>query len=73
MLKIFLSGLFNRKLAPTAFRVALIVGTMLLLINHGNALIKGQMTRDRWLSAILTYCVPYMVNVHGQFVSASRK
>ncbi|NJL86901.1 MAG: nitrate/nitrite transporter NrtS [Leptolyngbyaceae cyanobacterium SM1_1_3] len=27
------------------------------------------MTGDRWLSAAITYLVPYGVNVHGQYIS----
>ncbi len=71
--KEFWDSLFNPKFAQTAVRVALFVGTVLLIINHGNALVKGQMNPERWISAVLTYCVPYMVSIHGQFVSASRK
>jgi hypothetical protein len=56
---------------PTALRVALVVGSLLLVINHGQALVRGQMTRDRWWAALLTYVVPYAVNVHGQY-SAQR-
>ncbi|MBW4623692.1 MAG: nitrate/nitrite transporter NrtS [Cyanosarcina radialis HA8281-LM2] len=54
-IKDFWSSLFDPKFVPTALRVALIVGTILLLINHGHALLTGQMTRERWISALLTY------------------
>jgi hypothetical protein len=50
----------------TAFRVALIIGSVLFLKNHGEALIKGKMNRTRWVSAVLTYCVPFGVSLHGQ-------
>ena len=73
VLKAFGRSLFDPKLVPTALKVALIVGTVLLLINHGHALLQGQMTRDRWVSAHLSYFVPYVVNIHGQFISLSRK
>lgn len=72
-IKGFCSSLLNPKFAPTGFRVALFVGTVLLMINHGNALFQGQMSRDRWISAVLTYCVPYMVSIHGQYTSEWRK
>lgn len=52
----------------TAFKVALIIGSVLFTINHGWALWTGQMTSERWISAILTYIVPYMVNIHGQYI-----
>ncbi|MFB6275528.1 MAG: nitrate/nitrite transporter NrtS [Halothece sp.] len=68
----FAQALVNPKLAPSAIRVALIVGTLLFAINHGSALVQGKMTRSRWVSAMLTYLVPYTVNIHGQFTSQKR-
>ena len=73
ILKEYSSALMNPKLAATAVRVAIVVGSILFTINHGNAVLQGRMTRDRWISGLLTYIVPYMVNVHGQFISRSKK
>ncbi|MEL6438830.1 MAG: nitrate/nitrite transporter NrtS [Cyanobacteria bacterium J06621_8] len=67
-----LQTLFDPKLAPTALRVSLIVGSILFTINHGAALAKGEMTRSRWLSGLITYLVPYSVSIHGQHTSRSR-
>lgn len=72
-LKKFWGSLVNPQFVPTGIKVALVVGSMLFLINHGNALIQGQMSRDRWISALLTYCVPYMVSIHGQSINHRRK
>lgn len=72
-LKEYGASLFNREFMPTALRVALVVGSVLFAINHGTALLKGNMTRDRWISAVLTYLVPYAVNIHGQYASSSRQ
>ena len=41
--------------------VALIVGTVLNLINQGDALLG----LADWLKLILTYCVPYVVCTYG--------
>jgi len=65
--------LVNQDMMPTALKVSFVVGSILFIINHGSALIKGQMNRDRWISAGITYLIPYMVNIHGQYVSRSRK
>ncbi|MEM1367472.1 MAG: nitrate/nitrite transporter NrtS [Cyanobacteria bacterium P01_H01_bin.15] len=59
--------------APSGLRIALCVGSLLFAINHGQALISGNMTRERWFSALLTYCVPYGVNIHGQYSSRCRQ
>ena len=46
-----------------SFYLALVVGTVLNLINQGDALI-GSVPID-WLKLILTYCVPYVVCTYG--------
>jgi hypothetical protein len=47
-----------------AARVALVVGTILLLINQYDALFGQQ--NLRWLPAMLTYCVPFSVFLLGK-------
>ncbi|OKH17532.1 hypothetical protein NIES593_23020 [Hydrococcus rivularis NIES-593] len=58
---------------PTALKVSAVVGSILFTINHGSALIKDQMNRDRWFSGGLTYIVPYFVSIHGQCTSRSKR
>ncbi|MGF1674998.1 MAG: nitrate/nitrite transporter NrtS [Rivularia sp. (in: cyanobacteria)] len=72
-LKKFGLCLFDREMMPTALKVSVVVGSILFVINHGSALSKNQMNRERWISAAVTYLIPYMVNIHGQYVSRSRK
>jgi hypothetical protein len=43
--------------------VALVVGTVLNVINQGDALLG--MASINWLKLILTYCVPYAVCTYG--------
>lgn len=69
----FTASLVDPKLVPTAVKVALVVGSILFVINHGTALMAGKMKRERWISAALTYLVPYVVNIHGQYISRSRQ
>jgi hypothetical protein len=71
--KKFCFCLFDEELMPTALKVSVVVGTILFMINHGSAVIKGEMNRDRWISAGLTYLIPYCVNIHGQYVSQMRR
>lgn len=70
--KTYWQSLRDPQCASTALRVALVIGTLLFTINHGAALWQGQMTRQRWVSALLTYVVPYCVSVHGQHTRQSR-
>ncbi|MTJ00111.1 MAG: dihydrolipoamide dehydrogenase [Marinobacter adhaerens] len=50
-----------------ATRVALVVGSILLLINQHDALFGYQ--DIQWLPAVLTYCVPFCVFMLGKWSS----
>lgn len=54
---------FSDGIPQRALIVALAVGSVLNLINQGDALIAGR-SLD-WLKIALTYIVPYCVNTHG--------
>ena len=69
MLEKYLKGLANRSHALPAMKVALVVGTILMLINHGEALFTSSMTNQRWISVALSYLVPYLVSIHGRISS----
>ncbi|NEP12098.1 MAG: hypothetical protein F6K14_18195 [Symploca sp. SIO2C1] len=71
-LKKFCVALFDKELMPMALKVSLVVGSILFTINHGSALVQGKMTSERWLSGLLTYLVPYSVNIHGQYTMRGR-
>lgn len=55
---------FSLPVYLSALKVAIIVGTILLLINQYDALFYS--AEVRWLPAILTYCVPFTVFLLGQ-------
>ena len=46
-----------------ALMTAILVGTILTLINHGDVILRGESIN--YLKIILTYCVPYCVNTWG--------
>ena len=46
----------------TATRFALIVGPILVMINHGDTIVAGEMTTVDWLKSALTMLVPYTVS-----------
>lgn len=73
VLRGYLAALIDPTYRTNALKVAAIVGSILFAINHGTALTQNKMTRTRWISAVLTYGVPYMVSVHGQYVSRSQQ
>jgi hypothetical protein len=46
-----------------SLRVALVVGTVLCLINQGDSLLRDGSVN--WAKAVLTYVVPFMVSTYG--------
>jgi len=50
------------KVVRRALKMAIVVGTILALINHGEALYHGTVSVDRISKIVLTYCVPYLVS-----------
>lgn len=49
-----------------SLKMALVVGTLLAVINHGQAIITGRFTSDQLLPLCLTYCVPFAVAMYSQ-------
>ena len=65
-LRAYISSLFDKEFILTGLKTALFVGSLLFLINHGFALFRGEMNRERWISVGITYLMPYLVNIYGQ-------
>jgi len=51
--------------------VALVVGSILVIINHGDAIVNGDLSGGRLLRIVLTIAVPYCVSTYSS-VSALR-
>lgn len=67
IVKGYIASLWDSEFIPTGVKTAVFVGSLLFLINHGPALLRGEMTRERWISTAVTYAMPYLVNVYGQY------
>lgn len=50
----------------SAIRVSLLVGTILTAINHGAALLNGDVHGRRWVQVVLCYVVPFLVSFFSQ-------
>lgn len=61
-MKEWLRDAFEASVRRRALRVATVVGSVLLAINHGDALLHGDIGGDRLLRMILTVLVPYIVS-----------
>lgn len=61
----FLTLCTQRNIVLRSARVALVVGTLLALINHGDLLFGAEWTATRLAKILLTYCVPYGVATYA--------
>lgn len=43
-------------------KIALVVGFLLMGINHGDTILQGEMSGMSWLKCALTFLVPYCVS-----------
>ena len=62
----------HRPITRKALQTAAVVGTMLTVINHGDALLALHLTSDLLWQIPLTYVVPYLVSTYGA-LSISRR
>ena len=54
-------------------RIALIVGTILFVINQLDVIVRGHATFFVWFKVVLTYCVPFCVSNLGILVATDRR
>jgi hypothetical protein len=52
--------------------VALVVGTMLIMINHGDHLLQEPHCRAFYLKLGLTYLVPFAVSLYSSLAAARK-
>lgn len=57
--------IFRRDIMLRSLRVAAVVGTVLILINHGQTMLDGVLTTSVLVQIVLTYCVPYAVATYA--------
>ena len=55
----------HRLIVRRALVTALLVGSVLTLINQGDRLLAGDVSAPLLLKVALTYCVPYCVSISG--------
>jgi len=60
-MKAWLAVAMEASVRKRALRVALIVGSILAVVNHGDVVLIGQATTTVWIKIVLTFLVPYCV------------
>ena len=65
----------QRDVAGRSFRIAVVVGTLLVAINQGNYVLAGGLPADAAWKIPLTFLVPYVVSTYAAVgaIRASRR
>lgn len=72
----FLAAATDRRTVITSVKVALVVGTVLGLINYGDRVfLRHDMRLADWIKLVLTYFVPFCVATYGaaRFAATQRR
>ncbi len=64
---------FRKDIAKRALRVSLVVGTLLVLINHGEDFLGGTSKGTAIYQIVLTYLVPYCVSTYSSVMTLPEK
>lgn len=59
----------EKSVTRRATRIALIVGIVIALINHGDRMIQGTMDAPAWFKCVLTFLVPYSVSTYSSVMA----
>ena len=62
----------HRPMARRSFMVALVVGTILTLLNQGDVIFAGSWGSALYWKVPITYCVPFCVATYGGLSNARR-
>jgi hypothetical protein len=65
-IRIFVAYCIERDTVVRSIKTALVVGTILALINHGQDMLSGQFSWHWMLPMLITYLVPFSVATYGQ-------
>lgn len=58
----FWSIAISTSVVARSVKVAILVGTILAFINHGDKILEMTLSHQDWFKIILTYLVPYSVS-----------
>lgn len=64
---------FSRLVVKRAVRIALVVGTILAVINHGDRIFQGDINLTVALKVLLTFFVPYSVSTYSSVLAIREK
>ena len=59
------------RLVIRSFKISLVVGTILVGVNYGDSILKGDLEQISWTKITLTYMVPYLVSTYSALANNS--
>lgn len=62
---LFIKNFFRRETVIRAIKVAMVVGPILIVINHHDALLSMELHRHLYIKIVLTFLVPYCVSAYS--------
>ena len=65
VIKCFFCALRHRPMVRRSMAAAVVVGTVLTLLNQGDTLVSGNLSNALFWKIPLTYCVPFIVATYG--------
>ncbi|WP_299554935.1 nitrate/nitrite transporter NrtS [uncultured Tateyamaria sp.] len=63
----------DRTVMRRATKIALVVGIVIAVINHGDRMATGQMDASAWLKCALTFLVPYSVSTYSSVMAVRER
>ncbi len=70
--RLFARYAFEKRCVARSLKVALVVGTVLALINHFDSMVSASLGVTETFQIILTYAVPYSVSSFGFAMQAAQ-
>lgn len=61
----FIKNFFRQETVYRAIKVALVVGPILILINHHDALLRFELDNRLYFKIVLTFLVPFCVSAYS--------
>lgn len=69
----YLNIAFQSAIVKESIKVAIVVGTILNLINQGHAILSMHINDINFQKLGLTFCVPYVVSTYASVMTELRK
>ena len=64
---------FRKDVFLRAFKMALIVGIILAIINHGDHIFLGTMTVTNWTKILIIFCAPFCVSTVSSVLAIKKE